>query len=77
MSEKLFIESINHLSAETLDQETISGLYLLLNSDISDKKLKQAAYDKINQWKSYKRKMATTPRPISSSQKAETAKTPA
>jgi hypothetical protein len=77
MSEKLFIESINNLDPTILDQDTISGLYVLLNSGISDKKLKQAAYDKINAWKSYKRKMATAPRPIPTSQKAETAKPPA
>jgi hypothetical protein len=57
MSERLFIESINKLTPESLSQEIISGLYLLLNSDI-DKNVKQSAYDKLNEWKSYKRKMA-------------------
>lgn len=57
MSEKLFIESIKKLDPTNLNQELVSGLYALLNSKIDDKKIKQAAYDKINEWKSYKRKM--------------------
>jgi len=60
MSEKLFIDSINKLIPEVLDQEMVLGIYTLLNSSL-DRKVRQAAYNKLNQWKQYKLKMNKKP----------------
>lgn len=77
MSEKLFIESIKKLDVETLNQELVSGLYVLLNSDIKDRKIKQVAYNKINEWKNYKRKMTIKTNSIPVNKNAEEIKKPA
>lgn len=71
MSEKLFIELINKLKPETLSQEIVSGLYILLFDSVMDKEIKQAAYNKLNEWKSYKRKHVVIMCPAPDNSKAK------